>query len=35
MQIVGGCIELPKKGGLGIEIDREQILKGTQIICWK
>lgn len=23
MEIVGGCIELPKKGGLGIEVDRE------------
>ncbi|MCY7007470.1 enolase C-terminal domain-like protein [Fusobacterium simiae] len=31
MQIVDGCIELPKKGGLGIEIDREQILKAHKL----
>ena len=27
LQIVGGCIDLPKKPGLGIEADREQIEK--------
>ena len=31
MQIVDGCIELPKKGGLGIEVDMDQIKKGNQI----
>lgn len=31
MQIIDGCIELPKKGGLGIEIDREQILKANKL----
>ena len=31
MQIVDGCIELPKKGGLGIEVDREQILKAHKL----
>ena len=31
MQIVDGCIELPKKGGLGIEVDREQVLKAHKL----
>lgn len=31
MQIVDGCIDLPKKPGLGIEIDREQILKANKL----
>ena len=31
MQIVDGYIELPKKGGLGIEVDREQILKAHKL----
>ena len=31
MQIVDGCINLPKKGGLGIEVDREQVLKAHQL----
>lgn len=31
MEIVGGCIELPQKGGLGIEADREQIQKAHQL----
>ena len=31
MQIVGGCIDLPRKGGLGIEVDREQILKAHKL----
>lgn len=31
MQIVGGCIDLPKKGGLGIEADREQIMKANKL----
>jgi hypothetical protein len=31
MQIIDGCIELPKKSGLGIEIDREQILKAHKL----
>ncbi len=31
MQIVGGCIELPKKGGLGIEVDREQVMKAHKL----
>ena len=31
MQIVGGCIELPRKGGLGIEVDREQVMKAHKL----
>ena len=31
MQIVDGCIELPKKGGLGVEIDMEQVKKGHKL----
>ena len=31
MQIVDGCIDLPKKGGLGIEVDREQVLKAHKL----
>ena len=31
MQIVDGCIELPKKGGLGIEVDREQVMKANKL----
>lgn len=31
MQIVDGCIDLPKKGGLGIEVDREQVMKAHQL----
>ena len=31
MQIVDGCIEFPKKGGLGIEVDREQVLKAHKL----
>ena len=31
MQIVDGCIDLPKKPGLGIELDREQIMKAHQL----
>lgn len=31
MQIVGGCIDLPKKGGLGIEVDREQVLRANYL----
>ena len=31
MQIVGGCIDLSKKGGLGIEADREQIMKANKL----
>lgn len=31
MQIVGGCIDLPAKPGLGIEVDREQVLKAHQL----
>ena len=31
MQIVDGCIDLPKKGGLGIEIDRDQIMKANKL----
>lgn len=31
MQIVDGCIDLPKAPGLGIEIDREQILKANKL----
>jgi glucarate dehydratase len=31
MQIVDGCIEVPNKPGLGIEVDREQILKAHKL----
>lgn len=31
MQIVDGCIDLPKKGGLGVEIDREQVMKANKL----
>ena len=31
MQIVDGCIDLPKKGGLGIEVDRDQVLKAHKL----
>ena len=31
MQIVDGCIDLPKKPGLGIEVDREQVMKAHQL----
>lgn len=31
MQIVDGCIELPKTGGLGIEVDREQVMKAHKL----
>ncbi|MGM9659446.1 MAG: enolase C-terminal domain-like protein [Faecousia sp.] len=31
MQIVDGCIELPQKGGLGIEVDREQVMKAHKL----
>ena len=31
MQIVDGCIEIPKKPGLGIEVDMDQILKAHQL----
>ena len=31
MQIVDGCIDLPKKGGLGIEVDRDQVRKAHQL----
>ena len=31
MQIVGGCIDLPKKPGLGIDVDLEQVKKANKI----
>ena len=31
MQIVGGCIDLTQKGGLGIEVDREQVMKAHKL----
>ena len=31
MQIVDGCIDLPKVDGLGIEVDREQVMKAHQL----
>ena len=31
MQIVGGCIDLPKKPGLGVEVDRDQVMKAHQL----
>lgn len=35
MQIVDGCIDLPKKGGLGIEVDREQVMKANKLYLEK
>ena len=35
LQIVDGCIDLPKKPGLGIELDREQILKANALYMEK
>ena len=31
MQIVDGCIELPKKPGLGIDVDLEQVKKANRL----
>ena len=31
LQIIGGCVEVPKKPGLGIEADMEQIRKAHQL----
>ncbi len=31
MQIIDGCIDLPKKGGLGIEVDRQQVMKANKL----
>ena len=31
MQIKGGCVELPNKPGLGVEIDMEQVRKANQV----
>lgn len=31
LQIVNGCIEVPKKAGLGIELDREQLKKANKL----
>lgn len=31
MQIKDGCIDLPEKAGLGIEVDREQVLKANKL----
>lgn len=31
LQIVGGCVEVPKKPGLGIEVDMDQIKKAHQL----
>lgn len=31
MLIVDGCIDLPQKPGLGIEVDREQVLKANKL----
>lgn len=31
LQIVDGCVEVPKKPGLGIEIDMEQVRKANQL----
>lgn len=35
LQIVGGCIDLPAKPGLGIEADRDQIMKAHQLYMEK
>lgn len=31
LQIVDGCIAIPEKPGLGIEVDREQVVKANQV----
>ena len=31
LQIVDGCIDLPKAPGLGVEVDREQIMKANRL----
>ena len=31
MEIVDGCIEIGEKPGLGIEVDREQVLKAHEL----
>ena len=31
LQIKGGCIDLPERPGLGIELDREQLMKAHKI----
>ena len=31
LQIVGGCVEVPKKPGLGIEVDMDQVKKAHQV----
>jgi len=31
LQIIDGCIELPKRPGLGVELDRDQLLKANQV----
>ncbi|WP_114195259.1 glucarate dehydratase [Edaphovirga cremea] len=31
LQIVGGMVEVPKKPGLGIEIDMDQVMKGNEL----
>ena len=31
LQIIGGCVEVPKKPGLGIEIDMDQVRKANQL----
>jgi glucarate dehydratase len=35
MQITGGCIDLPKKPGLGVELDREQLMKANALYMEK
>ena len=35
LQIAGGCIDLPKKPGLGVEIDREQLEKAHALYMEK
>ncbi len=35
LQIVDGCIEVPKKPGLGVEVDREQVMKAHQLYLEK
>ena len=31
MEMIDGCIEVPKKPGLGIEVDREQVLAAHEL----
>jgi glucarate dehydratase len=31
LQIVGGCVQVPKKPGLGVELDMDQLAKAHEL----